>query len=419
MQINEKFILNKWCKFAAINMVFALPNKPTIMFLREHWDDDPATLLLQSARYPDVDMVWVAQQIKGRKKAKEKIPSWYENEEVVYPPAISMEQCSSEATARYKAGLCLGNSLLDLTGGLGVDTAFMSQKFAHTIYIERNTELAVIAFYNFKQLGLSAINIEVKDSLEELYDTTEVDWLYIDPARRKNNQQKAVLLSDCEPNILEHQAQLLKKAKNVLVKLSPLFDVTELSRLFPNAVAIHIISVDNECKELLLHLDRGEHDSPDIVCVNILKSGEQQRFSFKLSNEAQTNADFTPNPLLYLYEPNASIQKSGGIKSFANAYGLQMLHPNTRLYTSNNRVENFQGRSFVVESVFGLSKQELKQNLGTIKKANITTRNFPLTVVEFRKKLGLQDGGDVYLFATTLLSGKKVLVRCCKDSRYQ
>ncbi len=399
-----------------MSTMLTLPNEPTIAFLHNHWDADPATLLLQSARYADVDMAWVAQQVKGRRKAKEKIPSWYTNNEVVYPPAISMEQCSSEATATYKAELCFGSSLLDLTGGLGVDTAFMSQKFASTIYVERNAALAAIASYNFKQLGLSGISINVRDSLEELYDAKEVDWLYVDPARRKENLQKAVLLSDCEPNVLEHRAQLLKKAKNVLVKLSPLFDVTELSRLFPNAAAIHIVSIDNECKELLLRLNREEYGSLDVCCVNMLKSGEQQQFLFRLLNEAQISVTFASNPLQYLYEPNAAIQKSGGIKSFANAYSLQMLHPNTRLCTSNNRVEHFQGRSFVVEAVFGLSKQELKQNLAAIKQANITVRNFPLTVAELRKKLGLQDGGDVYLFATTLLSGKKVLIRCRKDS---
>lgn len=393
-----------------------LPNEPTVAFLKSHWNADPAMLLLQSARYPNVDMAWVAQQLKGRKKAKEKIPSWYENDDIAYPPTISMEQCSSEATAKYKATLCSGSSLLDLTGGLGVDTAFMSANFISTSYIERNAELAGIVQHNFKQLGLDSITVEVEDSIKILYSSQEVGWLYVDPARRKENQQKAVLLSDCEPNVLEHQAQLLAKAKNVLVKLSPLFDVTELSRLFSNAVAIHIVSVENECKELLLHLDREEHNSPDIICVNILKSGGQQRFSFKLSSEIQMNADFASSPLAYLYEPNASIQKSGGIRNFASSYGLQMLHPNTRLYTSDSRMEDFQGRSFIVEAVFGLSKQEVKENLAGVKKANITARNFPQTVAELRKKLGLQDGGDVYLFATTLLSGKKALIRCRKDS---
>ena len=398
-----------------MDAMFILPSEATVTFLKKHWNDDSTTLLLQSARYPDVDMVWIAQQLKGRQKAKEKIPSWYTNEEIVYPPAISMEQCSSEMTASYKAELCSGGSLLDLTGGLGVDAAFMSQRFVSAMYVERNADLAAIASYNFKQLRLSNISVEVEDSAKVLYSPQEVDWLYIDPARRKENRQKAVLLSDCEPNILEHQEQLLIKAKNVLVKLSPLFDITELSRLFPNAVAIYIVSVDNECKEILLHLGRGKCICPTAMCVNIVKAGGRQQFSFKLLDEGQVNANFTSTPLTYLYEPNASIQKSGGIKSFAAEYGLQMLHPNTRLYTSANRVDDFQGRSFTVEAVFGFSKQELKQNLASVKKANITVRNFPLTVAELRKKLGLQDGGDVYLFATTLLSGRRILVKCRKD----
>ncbi|MDR0660704.1 MAG: class I SAM-dependent methyltransferase [Prevotellaceae bacterium] len=399
-----------------MDAVFNLPNEPTIEFLRNHWNDDPATLLLQSDRYPDVDMAWVAQQVKGRKKAKEKIPSWYENGAIAYPISISMEQCSSEATAKYKADICSGSTLVDLTGGLGVDTAFMSKNFTDVTYVERNEELVALAWYNFSQLRLANINTENRDAIEVLYSEGEVDWLYIDPARRKENQQKAVLLSDCEPDILEHQARLLQKAKNVLIKLSPLFDITALSRLFPNAGEIHIVSVNNECKELLLRLDREEHISPQIICVNILKEGERQRFEFTLANEVKSGVSVAANPLAYLYEPNASIQKSGGFKSFAHQFGLEILHSNTRLYMSVNRIENFQGRSFIVESVFGFSKQELKASLSDIKKANITVRNFPLSVAELRKKLGLQDGGVVYLFAITLSSGKNALIRCRKDS---
>ena len=393
-----------------------LPNERTAAFFKEHCNDDPTTLLLQSERYPDVDMAWVAQQVKGRKKAKEKIPTWYSTEDVIYPPSISMEQCSSELTATYKAELCSGNVLLDLTGGFGVDTAFMSKNFAAVNYVERNAELASVVSYNFRKLAVSNVRFEVRDSVEVLYAPQEVDWLYVDPARRKENQQKAVLLTDCEPDLLKHQEQLLRKAKNVLVKLSPLFDVTELSRLFPNAAEIHIVSVDNECKELLLCLDREKHQSPTIICVNILRAEKRQLFSFRLADEAQANAKVASDVSVYLYEPNASIQKSGGVKSFASYYSLELLHQNTRLYTSAVRVDDFQGRRFVVESVFGFSKQELKANLSDIKKANITVRNFPLAVAELRKKLGLQDGGDVYLFATTLSSGKKAIVRCRKDS---
>lgn len=399
-----------------MDLPFQIPNIATVSFLKDHWNDDPTMLLLQSVRFPEVDMAWVAQQIKGRRKAKEKIPSWYQNENIIYPPTISMEQCSSEHTARYKAALCKGYSLLDLTGGFGIDTAFMAANFVKVTYVERSNELASIAAYNFNLLGLSKIDVVSRDSVELLYAQDEVDWLFIDPARRKENQQKAVLLEDCEPDVLKHQAQLLVKASNVLIKLSPLFDVVELSRLFPNAVAIHIVSVDNECKELLLHLDRESHTSTAIVCANILKGGELQQFSFLLCDEGLMSVPISSEVQSYLYEPNASIQKSGGIKNFASAFGLQMLHQNTRLYTSDNRIEDFQGRRFKVESVFGFSKQELKTNLSGISKANITIRNFPLSMVDLRKKLGLQEGGDVYLFATTLSSGKKVLIRCCKDS---
>ena len=391
-------------------------NSATLRFLNEHWDDDAATLALKAASYPDVDMLWVARQVKGRQKAKVKIPTWYANRRLCYPSSISMEQCSSEYTARYKAELCKGTALLDLTGGFGVDTAFMSAHFTSTTYVEQNAELAAIACHNFAELRLDNIEVKTGNGIEYLSNVpNKVDWIYIDPARRKVNQRKAVLLSDCEPDIIAYKDLLLAKCDNLLAKLSPLFDIAELLRFFPDAAEIHVVSVDNECKELLLLLDGERHSSPQIFCVNSQRGGERQRFSFYLSDEQQLTLPIAAGNFSYLYEPNASIQKSGGFKSLAHAYNLTQVHANSKLFVSENHVNDFPGRTFVIEAVVGFSKQELKQGLRGVDKANITVRNFPLTVAELRKKLGLKDGGGVYLFATTLADGKKVLIRCRKD----
>lgn len=391
------------------------PNKATQQFLQAHWHDEPAKLALQANRYPNVSMAWVVQQVQGRRKAKAKLPTWYANERIVYPPSLAMEQCSSEATAAYKARICGGECLVDLTGGLGVDTAFMSASFNRTVYVERNEQLAAVAKHNFGVLGL-AIEVHMGDGVELLKGLEGVNCLYLDPARRKGANQKAVLLTDCEPNILELKELLTKKSKRVLVKLSPLFDIAELLRFFPNAYQVHIVAVANECKELLLLLDSEGVHEPEIVCVNLQKDGSEQLFRFRYRQEATLPYNLTDEPLAYLYEPNASIQKSGGIRSYAKTVDAAMLHPNSRLLTSENKIADFQGRIFKVETTFGFSKAELKQQLGDIKQANITVRNFPLSVEELRKKLGLKDGGDTYLFATTLASGKKALVRCRKDS---
>ncbi len=392
------------------------PNEATLTFLHKHWDDDPAALALMASRYPDVNMLWVAQQVRGRQKAKEKLPTWYANKHLVYPPSLSMEQCSSEVAAVYKAELCKGSTLLDVTGGFGVDTAFMSAGFERSVYVERNAELAAIVKHNFYALGLNSIEVQTGDALDFISQPEELDCLYIDPARRKPDAHKAVLLSDCEPDIVALKPRLLSKAKRVIVKLSPLFDITELLRFFPQAESVHVVAVDNECKELLLVLDREQHTPPDIVCVNILKTGSRQLFPFKMEEEQALAFNVVDAPLAYLYEPNAAVQKSGGFKSCAACFGLQLMHPNSRLYTSAKRVDNFVGRKFKVNSIIPFSKQGLKDGLRDIEKANITVRNFPMTVAELRKKLKLQEGGEVYLFATTLSNEQRVLIRCCKDT---
>lgn len=385
----------------------------TKIFIREHQNDDIRTLALQAKRYPGVDMSVAINQIAGRKVAEHKIPSWHANEDILYPIHLSLEQCSSEITARYKASLVKGNTLADLTGGFGIDCAFMSTRFQSVTYIEQQEELCKIAAHNFPVLGLNHIIVKHQNAVQTLNEIDSVDCLFIDPARRNEHGGKTVLVSDCEPDVETLQNDFLQKAKLVMIKLSPMLDLSLALRSLPHTREVHIISVHNECKELLLIMKPAPADTPPaeipIHCINFTHSGEQI-FCFTQTEEVSTIVHYTNEVGKYLYEPNASELKAGAFRSIAEKYNLKKLHPNSHLYTSDNRVDNFPGRTFHVET----HSFNLKEITSGIKKANITVRNFPVTVAELRKRTKLVDGGDIYLFATTLNNGKKVYIRTLK-----
>ena len=388
--------------------------KATIEFIKEHFFDDPSKLALQAKKYPEVDMPVAVTQIVGRKIAMEKVPSWGNTDGILYPKHLSMEQCSSEVTARYKSSLVKGNTLIDITGGLGIDCAFLSANFQKAIYVERQEELCEIASSNFPLLGLSHIDVVNGDGVEYLSRTEKVDWIFIDPARRNEHGGKVVAIADCEPNVAEISDLLLSKAENVMIKLSPMLDLSLALHHLSFVKEVHVVSVANECKELLVILSNDAANSKvSIHCVNLLKSGEAQVFSFDKEEEMQ-GCVYTSKVGRYLYEPNASILKGGAYKCISNRYNLKKLHQNSHLYTSDELVIDFPGRKFECDAVFSLNKKELKMNLGEIKQANITIRNFPSSVSELRKRLKLLDGGDTYLFATTLVDEQKVLVKCHK-----
>ena len=390
-------------------------NEVTIEFIKEHATDDPSKLALQAKKYPDVDMPFVITQIVGKRVAKEKIPFWGNTDGLIYPRHISLEQCSSEATAKYKASLVKGDTLLDMTGGLGIDCAFLSANFQKAVYVERQRELCDIASFNFPLLGLSHIEVINGDGVEYLSQVEKADWLFIDPARRDNQGGKTVAIADCEPNVAEISELLVSKAREVLIKLSPMLDLSLALRDLSFAREVHVVSVANECKELLVILSKEkETDKMPIHCVNILKNGELQIYSFEKEDE-QNGCNYSNEVGHYLYEPNASILKAGAYKSITNSYQLKKLHPNSHLYTSDKLISDFPGRKFECEAVFSLNKKELKANIGNIKQANITVRNFPSSVAELRKRLKLMDGGDTYLFATTLADDQKVIVKCHKS----
>lgn len=381
-------------------------------FIKEHKNEDPRALALQGKRYPSVDIREAVTQIEGWQAAKEKLPTWAETDGIIYPPRISMEQCSSEPTALYKAAITKGGRLADLTGGFGIDCSYMSRGFREATYIERNSILCNIAKENFTLLGLGNINIINGNSEDILPTLPKQDWIFIDPARRAFDGRKVVALSDCEPDVTALESLLLEKAAKVMVKCSPMLDITAAIRQLSSIEAVHIIAVNNECKELLFILAKDNGENTQIECVNIQK-GSSCSFAFTLDEEANSTVTYSNSVGRYLYEPNAAIQKGGCHRALSQKLQIDKLHPNSQLYTADRLIENFPGRIFEVARVFGFSKADIKQ-LQALKKANITVRNFPESVQTLRKKLKLNDGGENYLFATTLSGERKILVHCRK-----
>lgn len=385
-------------------------DKYTQDFIREHAGDDVRSLALQAARYPEVDMRVAATQIEGRRLAKSKLPAWAAVEGVIYPVRLSMEQCSSEVTARYKAGLVRGTHLADLTGGFGIDCSYMSESFEKATYIERNEELCRIASHNFAllQKPVQVINANSEEALASL---PHQDWIFIDPARRDKAGNKVVSLSDCEPDVCQLESLLLQKATHVMVKCSPMLDISQAIRELRSVMEVHVVSVNNECKELLLIL--GEEGNEDIPIRTVNFHGDAvQEFAYSAAAESSASCHYASSMGRYLYEPNSALMKAGCYRLPAERYGLDKLHPNTHLYTSDSLVSDFPGRVFKVEGCYGFSKKELKAL--DCRQANLAVRNFPEHVDTLRKRLRIGDGGDIYLFATTLHDESKVLVKCVK-----
>ena len=390
-------------------------SETTLRFIEEHLQADVRSLALQASKYPDVDMSAAITQIAGRRTAEAKIPSWHRTPGLLYPPHLSMEQCSSEATARYKASLMQGDTFADLTGGFGIDCSFLSRGFRRAHYVERQAVLCRLAEHNFPLLGLS-IEVHNEDGVEYLKRMEPVDCLYLDPARRDGHGGKTVAISDCEPDICALEDMLVEKAGKVMVKLSPMLDLSLALKSLKTVHEVHIISVNQECKELLLILSRQPSENICIHCEHILSSGESQHYSFTQEAEKQAECPLTPVVGIYLYEPNASLLKAGAYRTPTRHYPVRKLHPSSHLYTSDDYIAHFPGRRFMVEAVSGFGKKELKSFLQGIDKANLTIRNFPSSVAELRKRLKLKEGGDIYLFATTLADESKVLIKCSRIS---
>lgn len=388
----------------------AILDASTKEFIGQHRNDDVRTLALQGKRYPTVDMREAVVQIEGWQQAREKLLAWAAVDGIIYPPKISMEQCSSEKTAKYKAKHIEGERFADLTGGFGIDFSYMARGFKEAFYIERNERLCEIATANFSLLGLEHAKV-LNGNSEELFESLpHLDWIFVDPARRDGDGRKVVALSDCEPNVVE--LDLLSKADMAMIKCSPMLDITLACRQLGCVSSVHIVSVNNECKELLIILNSGNFTGITTHCVNILKDNTQI-FSFTQGDEESAETSYCCEIGKYLYEPNASVQKAGCPKSLSSHYHVDKLHPNSHLYTSNEHIHNFPGRIFEVVEVLGFSKADIKK-VQALEKANITVRNFPESVQLLRKRLKLADGGDNYIFATTLNDDSKAMILCRK-----
>ena len=477
-------------------------NQATIDFIRQHQDEDVRQLAFLGSKYPDVDMPFALDQIRGRQMARVKLPRWANIDGIIYPPHISMEQCSSEVTAMYKAELAarllnskiyefptdgtagskfakndevsenqrkltetsgevknnqrdtqIGHPLgkinfLDMTGGFGVDFSYIAAQLGvESMYVERQAHLCEAAKENFERLGLKNATVKNGDGVEILhsFSTCEADTqiskekplqlIFIDPARRDDAGNKVVSLQDCTPDVTLLQDEMLEKSDFVVVKLSPMLDWHRAVSELKCVREVHVVSVGNECKELLLVLsaafkgtssleEREESKNLKVYCVNdnqVMSYEEGEESPVEIASESFWNAFVGKNEAqekestpLYLYEPNASLMKAGCFGEISSRYGVKMVSKNSHLFIGDKSMGDFPGRSFQVKAISSFNKKELKRQISGITKANIATRNFPLSVAELRKRLKLKDGGDTYLFATTLSDESHVLFICEK-----
>ena len=391
-------------------------------FIVEHRHDDVRQLALEASRYSDVDMRYALVQISGWQKACEKLPSWASVEGIVYPEKISLEQCSSEATAHYKLNiarrLCADSHerLADLTGGMAVDGSTLARHFRHFLYIENQEQLCDIARHNLPLLGIHDFDVRQGKCEDFISSLPRQNMIFIDPARRDEAGRKVVGLNDCVPDITLMLDDLLDKCDYLMVKLSPMIDIKAAIAQLRQVIEVHVVAVDGECKEVLMVMQGyGCEDSLPVVmnAMNIKTNDEDELFSFFPIAE-QSSAYFIADRLgKYLYEPNAAVMKAGGFKSLAQSYRVRQLDANTHLYTSDDLVDGFPGRKFMVLGATSFSKKSLKSFLADMTQCNLTVRNFPSTVAELRKRLNLREGGSDYLFATTI-KGERMLVRCRK-----
>lgn len=393
----------------------------TAEFIREYRERDIRQLALQANRFPDVDMPYALDQIQGWQIARRKLPKWAACDGVIFPPHLSMEQCSSEPTAQYKLNLAMewaervghASRMTDLTGGFGVDFSFTSCAFAAATYVERNEQLCHIVEHNLPLLGLNNATVVCADAVEYLSTVEPQTMLFLDPARRDEHGAKTVMLADCTPNVVQLLPQLLEKSRFTMLKLSPMLDWHKaVDDLQGTVREVHIVSVGGECKELLLVLSTVVESELKVYCADLSTASDTSSiFVYTPGSSAPVaNSKLKTQNSKFLHEPNASIMKAGCFDELAAAYGVSPVSRNSHLFLSDEPVDGFPGRNFVVERVTTMNKGELRKALAGIAKANIATRNFPLTVAELRKRLKLKDGGDVYIFATTTAEGEHLLL---------
>ena len=385
-------------------------NESTKQFIRENLNADVPTLALKKAPV-GTDFSLALRQIAARQLLRKKVPEWSENEDLLFPAHLSIEQCSSEATAQYKANLLKGNAFADLTGGLGIDTYYIDRHFQKTDYVERQEELSDLARHNFSVLN-TKIEVHNETAEDYLNHCEPKDCIFIDPARRDEHGRKTVSITDCTPNVADLQELLLQKAEKVMVKLSPMLDISKALEELHHVKEVHVVAVANECKELDFILERGYQGEPHFVCVNLLT--EQPELRFTMEEERNSSGMLTEGILKYLYEPNPALMKAGCFKWLTERFDVFKLHKNSNLYTSEQLISDFPGRIFEVEGWAPYNKKVKQTLLQDVDKASIAVRNFPLSVADLRKTLKISDGDEWFLFATTLKGEQKILIKTKK-----
>ncbi|MEF9478098.1 class I SAM-dependent methyltransferase [Chryseobacterium sp. 1B4] len=375
-----------------------LLNKEIQNYINANLNTDLHTLLLKKSPFPEVSMHEIAQQIKGKQVAERKFP-FLLKEGIIFPPQLNLEQSSSEKTALYKSETLQGNKFIDLTSGFGIDAYYLSQNFDDITLIEQNTELIEIVEHNWKILGRQAkfINSKLEDFLNE--NQEHFDVIYLDPARRDQNKNKVFLLEDLSPDILEIQGKLQSFSNLVVIKLSPLIDLKYLVSVLPGIVRIDIIALKNDVKEVVVFLSNKNTGKILCNCVNL--DNNESAFTYTFGEEETAQAEYS-EPEKYIYIPNNAVLKAGIFNLVSQKFGLKKLHPNSHLYTSGEKIENFPGRIF--EMVIIDSKSIKKKD-----QFNIISKNYPLKPEEIKKKYGLKDGGDRYLIFTQSKKGKIIL----------
>jgi precorrin-6B methylase 2 len=387
----------------------AILNKEVQDFINTHLKSDVTKLILKGSPFETVSIQEIAEQILAKNSCEKKLPSWFDAENIYYPNKLNIEQTSSEITANYKSDLVSGETLIDITGGFGVDAYFFSQKVAAITHCEINEELSAMVTHNFKQLNVKNITTYFGDGIEFLKKSQEkFDWIYADPSRRNDAKGKVFLLEDCLPNIPKNLDLLFQKTNHILLKVSPILDITSAINELQFVKEIHVVAVENEVKELLFLLEKNNTQNIDIKTINFNKE-EIQLFNFS-SNE-EVSATYS-EPKKYLFEPNVAILKAGAFQQISAHLKIDKLHQHSHLYTSDKLVA-FPGRRFEIKQCISYDKKQLLKYIPT-KKANITTRNFPETVAQIRKKTGLKDGGNQYLFFTTDVNNRHLVLICEK-----
>ena len=390
-------------------MNLSILNDDVQQFITDNLKSDITKLILKGSPFKSISIQELANQIIAKQKSEKKLPTWFSKKNIYYPPKISIEQTSSEITAKYKANLVSGDSIIDITGGFGIDCYYFSKQFKKVTHCEINDELSTIVKHNYQQLKVNNIETFSGDGIEFLKNSAQhFDCIYIDPSRRNDLKGKVFLLKDCLPNVPVNIDFLFSKTNQILIKNSPILDITSTINELKFVKEIHIIAINNEVKELLFLLQKDYNKEINIKTINFQKR-KTQEFNFNFNNKLNS---LYSEPLTYLYEPNATILKSGGFHQIPKQLGIFKLHKHSHLYTSKELID-FPGRSFKVENVFSYDKKKLAKFLPD-KKANITIRNFPKNVAQIRKETKIKDGGKIYIFLTTDLNNKLKSIICKK-----